>query len=54
MSLSLAWDSPFPIGLGPRSRLPSSNLLSFLSVLGMGGPLAVFSESHDAGITGTS
>lgn len=38
MSLSLAWDSPC---------LPSSNLLSFLSVLGMGGSLAVFCESHE-------
>lgn len=38
MFLSLAWDSPC---------LPSSNLLSFLSVLGMGGPLAVFCESHE-------
>lgn len=38
MSLSLAWDS---------HCLPSSNLLSFLSVLGMGGSLAVFCESHE-------
>lgn len=38
MSLSLAWDAPC---------LPSSNLLSFLSVLEMGGPLAVFCERHE-------